>query len=109
MSEKFLREMEELNKFTNKLLNDLDLEMAKKIEKIRQLYEPNKKDLDTLFSLYNMVVDTYKKNTTLYKLNPLKYTDLNEAASILENYGYLKVEKNQEKKILNQLQQKIVV
>lgn len=92
MSEEFLREMEELNKFKNKLLNDLDLEMVKKIERIRQLYEPNKKDLDTLFSLYNMVIDTYKKNTTLYKLNPLKYTDLNEAKSILENYGYLESE-----------------
>lgn len=92
MSEEFLREMEELNKFKEKLLNDLDLEMARKIERIRQLYEPNKKDLDTLFSLYNMVLDTYKKNTTLYKLKPLKYTDLNEVASILENYGYLKPE-----------------
>lgn len=92
MSEEFLREMEELNKLKQKSLNDLDLEMAKKIERIRQLYEPNKKDLDTLFLLYNMAIDTYKKNTTLYKFNPLKYTDLNEAASILENYGYLKPE-----------------
>lgn len=52
MSEEFLKEIGRLNELNNKLLNDLDLEMAKKIKKIRQLYEPSKKDLDTLFSLY---------------------------------------------------------
>lgn len=36
-----------------------------------------------------MVLDIYKKNNSLYKLNALKYTDLNEVSNILENYGYL--------------------
>ena len=89
MSEEFLKEIGRLNELNNKLLNDLDLEMANKIKKIRQLYEPSKKDLNTLFSLYKMVLDTYKKNNSLYKLNVLKYTDLNEVSNILENYGYL--------------------
>ncbi len=66
MSEKFLKAMG--------LLNDLDLEMSNRIKRIRQLYEPSRKDLDTLFSLY--------------KLNILKYTNLNEISNILENYGY---------------------
>ena len=86
MSEEFLKEIGRLNELNNKLLNDLDLEMANKIKKIRQLYEPSKKDLNTLFSLYKMVLDTYKKNNSLYKLNVLKYTDLNEVSNILENY-----------------------
>lgn len=89
MSEEFLKEIRQLNELNNKLLNDLDLEMANKIKKIRQFYKPSEKDLDTLFSLYKMVLDTYKKNNSLYKLNVLKYTDLNEVSNILENYGYL--------------------
>lgn len=89
MSEEFLKEIGRLNELNNKLLNDLDLEMANKMEKIRQLCEPSKKDLDTLFSLYKMVLDTYKKNNSLYKLNVLKYTDLSEVSDILESYGYL--------------------
>lgn len=89
MSEEFLKEIGRLNELNNKLLNDLDLEMANRIEKIRQPYEPSKKDLDALFSLYKMVLDTYKKNNSLYNLNVLKYTNLNEVSSILENYGYL--------------------
>ena len=36
MSEEFLKEIGRLNELNNKLLNDLDLEMANKIKKIRQ-------------------------------------------------------------------------
>lgn len=54
MSEKFLKAMG--------LLNDLDLEMSNRIKRIRQLYEPSRKDLDTLFSLYKLNIGYVKKS-----------------------------------------------
>ncbi len=93
MSEEFQKNLSELNKFNNKLLSDLDISMCKKVSRIRTNYAPSKSDLEALLSLYQMTMDTYKKNNVLYNLNSLKYTDLTEVRNILSRYGYLKSEK----------------
>ena len=72
MSEEFLKEMQELNKLNNKLLNDLDFEIANIVKIIKRLYEPSKKYLDDLISLYNMTIEIYnKKGNTLYSKRKL--------------------------------------
>ena len=72
MSEEFLKEMQELNKLNNKLLNDLDFEIANIVKRIKRLYEPSKKYLDDLISLYNMTIEIYnKKVNTLYSKRKL--------------------------------------
>ena len=91
MNERNLGEQQKQNRVNNKLLDELDVKMYNTLIKILRIYEPSKNDLESLLLLYNMTINIYNKPSML-KLNPLKYTDLNEVKSVLVNYGYLKEE-----------------
>ena len=86
-----------MNNELNENLKQLDMSMSKIINNIGKIYEPSKKDLEILFSLYKMTLETYNSNHNINKLDILCYTDLNEVYNILKRYGYLEDEKTEQK------------
>lgn len=58
--------------------------MSKIIDNIRNLYEPSKKNLEILSSLYQMTLETYRSNYSINKLYIPFYTDINEIHNILK-------------------------
>jgi len=73
----------------NSKLKELDISMCQVLDDIMRFTEPRKDDLDKLSLLYKETIACYMQNTTKYKLDYLKYSDLNEIEEILKAYGYL--------------------
>ena len=85
----------------NEKLKQIDMVMSKIIDNIGKANEPSKKDLDTLSSLYQMTLETYKNNHSINRLDIFYYTDINEVHNILECYGYLEEKKTENKASLD--------
>lgn len=90
MLDKSNASIEKLN--TN--IKKLDLAMAKLTKRIIMRKVPDKKDLDTLLSFYQMTLKIYSSNDTIYRINPLMYTNLSEVECILNSFGYLNSKTN---------------
>lgn len=77
----------------NLKLKVLDIAMRKTMDNIRQFSNPNKDEIEKLFYFYQQTLECYSKNNTVYRLDHLQYTNLNEVEEILSMYGMLSIEK----------------